>query len=226
MSKRIEIFGETKNLTEWSKDERCEVKYRTFSRKIANGCDPEKALKKFPSGPKRCETYNGKVDLSVGAIYGVYKIIDEPRFTSRFVKTKYGGTAHQKAWKVPVECTVCGYTTGVRLPVLKSFPKKCIHGGKKITWDKETKTAEEWAQDPRKATGVSHNLILGRIGRGWSAEAAITMPRQITALPVWMVKEIKANPENISMGARSRKYGISLSAVSRIVNGSRRKDVV
>lgn len=41
---QLKIFNESKNITEWSKDSRCKVKYRTFVARIKKGWDLEKAL--------------------------------------------------------------------------------------------------------------------------------------------------------------------------------------
>lgn len=41
---RLTIFGENKNLIEWSKDKRCSVNYSCLTERIRKGINPEKAI--------------------------------------------------------------------------------------------------------------------------------------------------------------------------------------
>ncbi len=40
----IEAFGESKNMKDWSKDQRCTVKYTTFRKRLVEGWNPESAM--------------------------------------------------------------------------------------------------------------------------------------------------------------------------------------
>lgn len=41
----IEIFGESKTISQWGNDSRCKVHINTFRQRLRSGMNPEKALK-------------------------------------------------------------------------------------------------------------------------------------------------------------------------------------
>lgn len=57
-SHRVTAFGETKTITDWSRDNRCTVNLNTFKTRILCGWNPEVAL---TNPPRRGKSYRGVV---------------------------------------------------------------------------------------------------------------------------------------------------------------------
>lgn len=67
----IEIFGESKNIKDWARDERCKVGANTFYRRFKSGMDPEEALTAPLAKPY---TYNGPAIMTA---FGESKTVTE-----------------------------------------------------------------------------------------------------------------------------------------------------
>lgn len=159
---RVEAFGETHTIAEWSRDPRCRVGYKVLQDRIQNqGWSAEDAL----TIPKRKQ--------------GSPK---DPEGITAFAETKSA-----RAWSRDPRCVVRYGTLLDRIRVQGWSPERAIatpRTGRKpaldpagVTAFNETKSIQAWSRDPRCV--VCYATLIDRIRRyDWDVEKALTKPSQ------------------------------------------------
>jgi len=151
----VEIFGERKTIKEWTRDPRCEVLQKSIRDRLREGVEGEALLKRVPR--RKSPLYE---------IFGEQKTAEEwagdPRceVSQRTVRNrlKEGLKGEALLKKRSFEPNVQKRTA----PLYEAFG--------------ESKTALDWARDPR--AHVSHTTIQNRFRKGLRGEALLAPPQK------------------------------------------------
>lgn len=172
----IEVFGEIKNMVQWTKDERCKVGYITLLKRIKAGWEPEKAMTFF----------RNRKALFL-EVFGEIKSLKE---WSRDERCKVGyGTLQNRLNKLGNETAA--------VSILERERKKGEKRDKNILYKEvkeyeafgESQSLSKWESDDR--CKVSATAIVYRIKKGWEVEKAITTPAKKVPLYIKAFGEIK-----------------------------------
>jgi len=196
----ITIFGETKSVLEWGEDPRCLVSRNGFSKRLKAGWDPEKALATPPAKPgnkkthptgttiealKNPEILVGKTIAQVAEEVGCSWQAARSAFRQHEVEpveavrvwTKQiirdGKTIDElcEGGDVPADVAMTRIWGGWDIDRALTYP---YHPRNPWVAFGETKTFEEWIDDPR-CLGT-HKSVKYRIEMGMSLEEALQIP--------------------------------------------------
>ena len=169
--RRLTAFGETKTVVEWSKDHRCQVCYSSLYQRISRlKWDPEVALTTAAQaqrpGAKKPGPGKGKGFPHIGSGKGE-KV------------TAFGETKTVREWAKDHRCQVSLGCLKGRLKfkwepeTAMTTPLISKREARRFTAFGETKTAAEWAKDPR--CRVPRGVLKARLYmHRWEPEAALT----------------------------------------------------
>lgn len=148
-SLQVTAFGETKSLSDWSRDERCKVQYITLRQRVQAHWDPEEAITQPPKD-------TGRAGSAI-----TIEIFDEEKTPSAWAQDPRAEVG---------EMTIRNrYREGVRGTDLL---KRRGRVRNMITAFGETKSISDWMRDSR--TNVTQLTVMKRLRKGIPAEAALT----------------------------------------------------
>lgn len=145
----VTAFGDTKSVSEWARDSRCEVHVNTLRDRLRRGVPPEEAI----SGPSKAG-HNHSIEVTA---FGETKSVPEWASDPRTSLTRAGIYQRLYAGKSGEDALI-GSTRPCRA----------------LTVNGETKSLSEWSTDPRCT--VSPNSIAARLDRGWPPSRAVFDP--------------------------------------------------
>lgn len=222
-----EIFGETKSLADWSRDERCLVTLNALYKRIRNGWDPRDALTTPSTSPatvrafgetKTIDEWSGDKRCKVPAKTLRKRLLTmSPESAITLPATPpglcaFGETKALVEWANDTRCKVSLKTlrrrveSGMDLELALTTPPK----GNIYTAFGENKTITQWANDNRCV--VSRDTLAQRLMTfGWEPEKAITTEpstgrtaREVT--PGWTLKQL------------GELYGLDSSTINSRIN--------
>lgn len=164
----VTAFGETKSLTEWTRDPRARkgTTITSITRRIRRGMSPEDAISKPPQ-----ET---TLFTAFGETKSLRQWVDDPRCV-------IGSTALRKRLE-----------TGIPFETALTNPPS--QKSRVITAFGEQKKISDWVEDPRCVI-VDARKIVARISQGWHPEKALTTFREYYSRPLPAFGEEKSAEE-------------------------------
>lgn len=163
-----EAFGERKTLPEWARDPRCPVgSFGLMCRVVSNGMTVEQAFAQPVKGSQQ-ELYEA---------FGERKTLREWAQDPR-CPLKYPRLASRVTFrKMTVEQVFAAESLNPRRGRWSKTKDKRNRGpvARTLTAWGETKTLQEWAEDPR--ANAAYPALLGRFKKGYPPEQVIHLPR-------------------------------------------------
>jgi hypothetical protein len=250
MKKRVfyKAFGESKIVTDWAKDIRCNVSMETFFTRIKRGWNIEDAITRSKNNwhkpvlgeiieawgeKKSIEEWTKDVRCKIKLATSLKRRLDKgmraEEAISKITYLEYtflGESKNLFAWSKDLRCAV-PYTclwerinVGISFEEAFSKPINFFYDKIRIKCFGEEKSPEKWGRDNRCT--VSASIIRARLFKGWSSELAITTPKSALLIKAWgELKTVSAWTKDIRFKGKS-----SRTITNRILNGMSAEDAI